>query len=579
MDDKNSEKEEKNLLKEDVTLIDNNRSLRDYIWSYPDFVEFIYKKLRPFSFIFIFILLGILLYSTYDKWSIDFLKSTETSVNFIEGTLGRNSIINPIYISQNQVDRDIRKLVFQKFIIIDKDGKPNPEIADTWSYDTENKIYTFNIKKNLFFSDGTQLTSKDILYTFDLSKKLNINNRDTIAKNIEGVEISTEGDFKIKFKLPEDNSTFFEAISVYILSSRQLSQYTEDEIEQFESDYLFIGSGPFSINEIKPGGVKMVRNEFFSNKPDIENFEIRFFQDINDLKVAYRNNLLDAVSNYGSLAEEPDWEITGYEEIKMDMPTRKRVILFNTRLDLLNNSSIRRGIISLTDKEKLIEEEDIEGIPIWGPYNEDNPMYNKDAGFLKYDLEKAKKELGDAGYTIDDTTGFFVNSEEKILSFTLTYYNTPVNNKIAENLEKQYLENGFILKLNPQDYEKFIQETIATRNFEMILVELETTIDPDQYNLWHSLKVDYPDLNISGFRFSKIDILLERTRKSLDEEERKKDYALFQKYLINEAPVLFLYEPKYKYLVSNKFDYEDFNDVIYPEDRYNNVENWSKAEI
>jgi peptide/nickel transport system substrate-binding protein len=101
---------------------------------------------------------------------------------------------------------------------------------------------------------------------------------------------------------------------------------------------------------------------------------------------------------------------------------------------------------------------------------------------------------------------------------------------------------GVILNLEPLTYRQLTQEIVATRDFELLMYEIETTIDPDQYNLWHTLKSDYPDLNLSGYSYERVDIL-EDGRRSVDRKVRQERYALFQRYLIQDAPALFLYRP------------------------------------
>ena len=89
-------------------------------------------------------------------------------------------------------------------------------------------------------------------------------------------------------------------------------------------------------------------------------------------------------------------------------------------------------------------------------------------------------------------------------------------------------EEGVVLKLEKLNYNQITQEIIATRDFEVLLYEVETTIDPDQYNLWHSLKSNYPDLNISGYSYERVDILLEDARKTKDRTLRKRSMIRFR---------------------------------------------------
>lgn len=83
--------------------------------------------------------------------------------------------------------------------------------------------------------------------------------------------------------------------------------------------------------------------------------------------------------------------------------------------------------------------------------------------------------------------------------------------------------------------------------FQIFLGNFNVPQDPDQYTLWHSDQQD----NITNYKSLRIDKLLEDGRKTLDQQERLKIYADFQKYLMDDQPASFLYFP-YMYTVVRK---------------------------
>jgi peptide/nickel transport system substrate-binding protein len=135
-------------------------------------------------------------------------------------------------------------------------------------------------------------------------------------------------------------------------------------------------------------------------------------------------------------------------------------------------------------------------------------------------------------------------------------------------------EEGIILKTEKLTYNQITQEIIATRDFDILLYEIETTIDPDQYNLWHSLKSSHPDLNISGYSYERVDILLEDARKSLDRSTRKEKYDLFQRYLMADAPAVFLYNPTFFYFVKDSVEGIDLSNINFSYQRFHNIQDW-----
>lgn len=80
----------------------------------------------------------------------------------------------------------------------------------------------------------------------------------------------------------------------------------------------------------------------------------------------------------------------------------------------------------------------------------------------------------------------------------------------------------------------------VTPEYELLLSGQDIPPDPDQYPFWHSTQ---SQTNITGFGNVKIDKLLEDGRQVIDAESRKKIYADFQRRIVEEAPVIFLYYP------------------------------------
>jgi len=561
---------------------ENPRDIRDYLWNYPGYLLKIFKALRPFSAILLFSLISFWLFNVLT--SPDFISSFKAvrSGTFVEGTIGENVNTNPLFLAQNQADRDIRELVFQKFISIDKDANPVPEIAYEWGSDVvktdtdagtvEEITYTFKIKQNIYFSDGEKLDADDVIFTFDTAMKLARDyNKDTVGKALDGVTIEKVDDYTVKFTLSEKSATFYESVAIYIIPKHYYEIVSIKNLDISNLNETAIGSGPYKIVSYKYNVIKLESSEFYDPVPKINEIEYRLYPDYESLKVAYENNMLDAVSNVGGESHNMGGN---YTHFSLTLFTRKKLIFLNNRLELFSDSALRKGLNYIVDKERLLDEIGIAGKPANGPIYEDSWAYNENVDYPVYDLDRADKEFTDAGFTKNAGTGFYQSEDGKILSMSISYLDNELNEAIVNELVVQFEEAGVLLNPVPQTYNQITRETIATRNFELLLYEVQTTVDPDQYNLWHSLKADFPNLNLAGFNFVKTDVELEKARKTTDRDEREKEYDLFQKFFVSESPVVFLYYAHFDYFLSDDVVVPDFDGIIYPEDRFNNISEW-----
>ena len=560
------------------TGIKNRQSFREWLWNYPSNLSNFFQKTSPISFILVFMLLGGSLFFFFRSNIFANAISNEKNDVFVEGNIGAISSFNPLFATQNPVDSDIQALVFEKFVNISNDGKPQDGIAIDWIVSSDGKTYDFVISLDHTWQDGQPLTMEDILFTFDISKELSSNlGYDTVGTALTDVKINMISDDKLRFTLPESNATFFEAISVYIVPAHKFEEMQLADIPFSSFAKYPIGSGPYEVYRSEPNVVYLKASNYFWVTPKIETFIYRLYSDYENLEAAFRNGILDAMGGVNGNDMSYIEEYSGYSSKEVTLNSRLRMIFFNTRKEKLQSKEIRQALNYLTNKEKLLEMSNISGVLANGPISSISWAYDtKEVSVYAFNQEKANKILNNLGYSKNEETGYYEKEDKKILSFTLSYYDNSLNERLANSLKELWKAEGIVLNLEPLSYKQITQEIVATRDFELLMFEVETTVDPDQYNLWHSLKSNYPDLNISGYSYERVDILLEDARRSTKLETREKNYSLFQRYLTQDSPAIFLYHPNYTYVVKDTVQISDISGIYYPYQRFDNVAYWSK---
>ena len=560
------------------TGIKNRQSFREWLWNYPSNLSNFFQKTSPISFILVFMLLGGSLFFFFRSNIFANAISNEKNDVFVEGNIGAISSFNPLFATQNPVDSDIQALVFEKFVNISNDGKPQDGIAIDWIVSSDGKTYDFVISLDHTWQDGQPLTMEDILFTFDISKELSSKlGYDTVGTALTDVKINMISDDKLRFTLPESNATFFEAISVYIVPAHKFEEMQLADIPFSSFAKYPIGSGPYEVYRSEPNVVYLKASNYFWVNPKIETFIYRLYSDYENLEAAFRNGILDAMGGVNGNDMSYIEEYSGYSSKEVTLNSRLRMIFFNTRKEKLQSKEIRQALNYLTNKEKLLEMSNISGVLANGPISSISWAYDtKEVSVYAFNQEKANKILNNLGYSKNEETGYYEKEDKKILSFTLSYYDNSLNERLANSLKELWKAEGIVLNLEPLSYKQITQEIVATRDFELLMFEVETTVDPDQYNLWHSLKSNYPDLNISGYSYERVDILLEDARRSTKLETREKNYSLFQRYLTQDSPAIFLYHPNYTYVVKDTVQISDISSIYYPYQRFDNVEYWSK---
>ena len=189
------------------------------------------------------------------------------------------------------------------------------------------------------------------------------------------------------------------------------------------------------------------------------------------------------------------------------------------------NRSLRQALAFQTPK---IENEEVANNPYppesWAR-NSDSKKYLSNPQEAEIALERAKSSL----------TGDKLKSE---LILTATP-NLEEAGKVVVGFWKKL---GFDSKLRV--------ESGIPQNFQALLITQSIPVDPDQYFLWHATQTK---TNLTKYDSKRVDKNLEDGRKIITEDERRAKYFDFQKTLLEDAPAIFLYFPKYNIVYLKSF--------------------------
>ncbi|MEI8067810.1 MAG: ABC transporter substrate-binding protein [Candidatus Shapirobacteria bacterium] len=269
-----------------------------------------------------------------------------------------------------------------------------------------------------------------------------------------------------------------------------------------------IGLGDYKIQSItyQEGYIKALKlTPMDKNKVSLT---YRFYSNAKDLNDAYKIGTVDEIQVDSLAPELTKWNNTKItQEIVVDK--KYSAIFFNTKK--IENKQLRQALAYATPKTNDKNERCISPIsPLSWAYNGTVKDYN-------YNPSRAK-ELFDK------------NKIEKI-SIAVTDRNLLSTAEEIKNAWKSILGVETTITIENQ---------IDLNNFDTILSYGSIPHDPDQYVFWHSTQIN---TNITKFNNSRIDKLLEDGRQAFDQQERKTIYQDFQKFLLEESPVIFLSYP------------------------------------
>jgi len=144
----------------------------------------------------------------------------------------------------------------------------------------------------------------------------------------------------------------------------------------------------------------------------------------------------------------------------------------------------------------------------------------------------------------------------------------------AELIKEQWAKIGIQTEIKALPISSIKQEVIKERKYEVLLFGQILGLIPDPFPFWHSSQRNYPGLNLARYKNKKVDTLLEQARTESDKEIVKEKLQRAQKYLIEDAPALFLFNPDYLYSASMKIKGIHPHLIADPSQRFAGIQNW-----
>ena len=592
--------------------------LRSAFWNYPDklftgkdslvqsFKRF-YEGSSLISVILLSTVIGIILiYLVTTSIEAQILRKDNIFIEGIvmgvdeQGQILKINRINPLLNSNVQLEKDLSEIIYSRLIKIDQEGNAKPELADFFTIE-KGKRYQFRLKSDLYWSDGVKITSEDVLKTFELIQTLETraSTSSLYSKAANKVDIvkSLDDDRTFEFVVKGDNVIpgFFEAISFKILPAHLISDMNVDNITNSEPvlNRFPVGSGPYKLSAVGDNFVELVVNEFYTGKkPSIQTLRLKLFA--SEL-IAYNSLISGQIHGLSGLSDSYIKDISNYTNVDKIVSDTIYNQYWALYFNLNENSpkvfkelKFRQAVNMAINKDQIIQNANGLVEEAKGPIPPSSFAYFSTPK-VSYNIDMAKQLLTDLGYIPNETTGTRIKGTDN-LSFELVLINNKDREYLAGEIKNDLAKIGIEINVHSMDLATVVDQYIIPRNYQMLLYGVQTFIDPDRYELFHSSQIEHPGLNIAGYisadkrtqvvggkttKVASVDDDLADARRLADELARKKKYEDFQKIIALEQPEVFLFYPKEVYLVNKRITNIDLRNINGIEQRFDTLPEWA----
>ena len=511
--------------------------------------------------------------------------------SFTEGVVGSVRFINPL-LALSGPDKDLSTLVYSGLMRATPDGSHIPDLAKAYEISQDGTVYTFFLRPDLSFHDGTPLTSADVLFTIQRAQNPDI--KSSRRADWEGVSVSAPDPQTVVFTLPHAYAPFLENTTLGILPKHIWESVPADEFPFHPRNTDPIGSGPYKVAKVvtTPTGSAAryelsAFSKFALEKTYLQKITFLFYSNEEALITAFNTGRVDSIAGISPSAIE---ELSRKDTHIVHSPLPRTFgVFFNQNKNVvLSDAAVRAALDAAINKEAVVDEilkgfgATLDGpVPpgILGAVEPATPTLlstNPQKSDLSSEhAEKARDILSRNGWAFNETEQVW-KKKDSVLEFTLATVDEPELAATAELLAKQWLEAGIKVNVHVYPISELNSVVLRPRNYEAVLFGEAVGRTLDLFAFWHSSQRNDPGLNLALYTNTKADALLTRARETTDRREREKLYEEFIGYVADDQPAVFLYAPEFIYIVPNDLYGVELGALTTPSERFLGAYTWYK---
>ena len=502
--------------------------------------------------------------------------------------------LNPM-IQPRTPDSNVQCMIFSYLVIPDEELNYVGDLAKSWDISEDGKVYTFHLQEGVKWHDGEDFNADDVVFTLTALAHPNYNGgADSrvmpivgAAEYQAGTADSVEGikkidDYTVELTLSEPNAAFLSNMYTCILPEHILG--TEDPGTWGNNDFnrAPVGTGKYRFIEWKAGQyITLERNEeYYGTKPSIQHVTVQFGADTT-LVAALLNGEIDVLYNLPATEIENVEAMDGVSVYNYEMMTVYYIGL--NQLDPnLSNLKVRQALA--IDKQTIIN-------TVYGPENayisedifpDNHWSHNEDVTVYEYNPEKAKSLLEEAGYTMNDSTGYF-EKDGKTLHLTYDMSTSTDGEQVAALIQQYWKAVGVEMEVIQQDfatlaYTKLLpgeatEETTA-ESFQCYTLGFGVEADPEEYNGYLSTSTGAGSWNFIHYSNPKVDELFKQQLLETDPEARADCFHQIAKIVSDDVPWIPLYNKANSAGLNERVENftADFRGITFQIEKWNIVE-------
>jgi len=420
----------------------------------------------------------------------------------------------------------VNELVFDSLVRIDRTGNFAGDLAESIERPSATRI-VFHLRRGVRFSDGRELTARDVKFTYDsILAPQSLSPKRAAMQPLAAIE--TPGDYTVVMDTREPYAPALELATQGIVpGGTPLPRHAVAPAPP--------GAGPFRmVSYSRDESVVLERNSYRLAPPGAARGII--FKVVPDPTV----RALELMEGVCDLAENNiQYEVIPYLGARPNLVVDKspgtayQYLAFNFRDRRLNDRRVRRAIAYAIDRDTIVRSLLRANARVaTGMLSPENWAYDGGVTAYRYDPDSARRLLDEAGYPC---------GADGMRKLRFEYKTTPEGARLAEVFQAMLKRVGIGLDVRTLEFATFYAD-IQSGNYDLTSMQWVGINDPNHYYMvFGSAKIPPDGFNRGAYSNPQMDRLLRAGSATIDPAERRRIYAQVQQLAAEDLPYVSLW--------------------------------------
>ena len=493
--------------------------------------------------------------------------------SLVEGEVGSPRFINPLLAITN-ADRDLTTLTYAGLMGLSGTGDLVPVLADSYEVSPDGKTYTFILRKDAKFSDGTPVTSSDVAFTIERAQDPALKSPE--LANWSGVRVAAIDQRTVRFTLAKPYAPFLGLTTLGILPSHLWQNISSEEFPFSNLQTNPIGAGPFKVQDVSRDAsgliesMSLVQNQQYAlGRPYLDSIRFEFYPRTEDVASALSSGAIESA-----------YDISSPEALTAPYARVFGVFWNQNEKQVYTRAEVRKALSLAIDRESIVSAA-LGGYatPIMGPVPPDGKITQVPVPATENPTISAARLLTDAGWVYDGESRLWKNvaAKQTLDAITIRTSNVPELKSVASFVQEHWERLGIPVSVELYEPGDLSQNIIRPRKYEALLYGMVIDRNQDLYAFWDSQERNDPGLNIALYANKTVDDLLEDARSNTDPEVRQSDLQKIENIVAADYPAAFIYAPDFIYAVPSDLKGVELPQIVTPADRFATVAFWYRV--